>query len=281
MKRLDLPLWSDTVFIFFVAFLFGFCLLRFYLPLWGAVSAALPAAAGLAALFHVFIRARRRKKHAGEREKREIGKLAFHLAMDSPEHNAALIAKCLTAEHEKQAKKEGGSGSDGAKTPNRRSENVREAAASPYAQVRGGRIDTEDGCTFLRFQFEKVTADELSPVIRAEGEKKTVLAAAFTDEAQKLAASFGLTLKDASAVYSLIKDSGCMPDELIEPPAAKGGFLEKLKFRIRRDAWRGYLFAGAFLLLFSLLTVFPIYYIVSGSLMLAAAVLVRFFGKKE
>ena len=35
------------------------------------------------------------------------------------------------------------------------------------------------------------------------------------------------------------------------------------------------------LLLFSLVTVFPVYYVVSGSVLLTIAVLVRFFGKKE
>ena len=260
MKRFDLPLWSDTVFVFSAAFLLFFC---------------------------IFLRARRKKKHTSEGEKAEIGKLAFHLAMDSPEHNAELIAKCLTLEHERAEGTENAppqnAGGACASEPQKAGGGADTAAEvpEPFAHIRGGRIDTENGSTYLKFQFEAVTADELSPVIRAEGEQKTVLGASFTDEAQKLAAAFGVTLKDAAEVYTLVKESGCMPEALISPPEQKRGFHAKLAFRVRRSAWRGYLFSGTFLLLFSLFTVFPVYYVVSGGVLLAIAAAVRFFGKKD
>ena len=133
----------------------------------------------------------------------------------------------------------------------------------------------------VRFRFEKVTADELSPLVRAKEERKAAFAGAFTDEAKKLADSFGLRLVEAPEVYALVKESGCMPDPLIAPPVKKSGFLQKLRAGVRRKAWRGYAFAGVSLLLFSLLTIFPVYYIVTGSILLAAALLVRFFGKKD
>ena len=94
MKRFDLPLWSDTVFVFSAAFLLFFCIFRFYLNgLWAAALCAFAAGGAAGTLFFLFLRARRKKKHTSEGEKAEIGKLAFHLAMDSPEHNAELIAK--------------------------------------------------------------------------------------------------------------------------------------------------------------------------------------------
>ena len=278
MKRFDLPLWSDTVFVFSAAFLLFFCIFRFYLNgLWAAFFCALAAGGAAGTLFFLFLRARRKKKHTSEGEKAEIGKLAFHLAMDSPEHNAELIAKCLTLEHERGERPQ---------NENPQCEAVQAAPPAaevpePFAHIRGGRIDTENGSTYLKFQFEAVTADELSPVIRAEGEQKTVLGASFTDEAQKLAAAFGVTLKDAAEVYTLVKESGCMPEALISPPEQKRGFRAKLAFRVRRSAWRGYLFSGAFLLLFSLFTIFPVYYVVSGGVLLAIAAAVRFFGKKD
>ena len=280
MKRLDLPLWSDTIFVFSTAFLLFFCIFRFYLRgLWAAMLCALAAGGAAGVLFFFFLRARRRKKHSSEGEKAEIGKLAFHLAMDSPEHNAELIAKCLSSGHGRTQ------GSEGENKPRSESSAAEPGAAPaapvPYAQIRGGRIDTESGSTFLKFQFEAVTADELSPVIRAEGEQKTVLGAAFTDEAQKLAAAFGVTLKDAAEVYSLVKESGCMPETLISPPEQKGGFRTKFAFRVRKSAWRGYLFSGVFLLLFSLFTIFPVYYVVSGGILLAIAAAVRFLGKRD
>lgn len=288
MKRFDLPLWSDTVFVFSAAFLLFFCIFRFYLNgLWAAFFCALAAGGAAGTLFFLFLRARRKKKHTSEGEKAEIGKLAFHLAMDSPEHNAELIAKCLTREHERAEgtenappQNEGGACAGEPQNAGGGADTAAEVP-EPFAHIRGGRIDTENGSTYLKFQFEAVTADELSPVIRAEGEQKTVLGASFTDEAQKLAAAFGVTLKDAAEVYTLVKESGCMPEALISPPEQKRGFRAKLAFRVRRSAWRGYLFSGAFLLLFSLFTIFPVYYVVSGGVLLAIAAAVRFFGKKD
>lgn len=275
MKKFDLPLWSDTAFLFFVLFLFLFCLFRFYIGPGAALAAAACTAAAAAVLFHFFKRARRKKRHEGEREREEAGKLAFHMAMSTAQENAALIAKCLNAEHADDGD-DGETAREGAEE-----KGAEETARKEYASADGDRIQTRDGCAYVRFRFEKVTADELSPMIRAEGGHKTVLAGGFTDEAQKLAAAFGLTLKGAEEVYELVKESGNMPEKMIEPPVKKSGFVQKLRFRIRRDAWRGYLFAGAFLLLFSLITVFPVYYIVSGSVLLTAAVLIRFFGKKD
>lgn len=293
MKRFDFPLWSDTAFVFSIAFLLFFCIFRFYLNgLWAALLCALAAGGAAGTLFFFFLRARRKKRHASEGEKEEIGKLAFHLAMDSPENNAELIARCLTREHERAEETAGGkeeaqpesAAGKAATSAEEAAGNTAESAeqaAAPFAQIRGGRIDTEAGSTYLKFQFEAVTADELSPVIRAEGGQKTVLGAAFTDEAQKLAQAFGVTLKSAADVYTLVKDSGCMPEKLITPPEPRGGFRAKLSFRVRKSAWRGYLFSGVFLLLFSLFTVFPVYYVVSGGILLAVAAAVRFFGKKD
>lgn len=279
--------------MFSIAFLLFFCIFRFYLNgLWAALLCALAAGGAAGTLFFFFLRARRKKRHASEGEKEEIGKLAFHLAMDSPENNAELIARCLTREHERAEETAGGkeeaqpesaagkAATSAEQTAGNTAESAEQAAA-PFAQIRGGRIDTQAGSTYLKFQFEAVTADELSPVIRAEGGQKTVLGAAFTDEAQKLAQAFGVTLKSAADVYTLVKDSGCMPEKLITPPERRGGFRAKLSFRVRKSAWRGYLFSGVFLLLFSLFTVFPVYYVVSGGILLAVAAAVRFFGKKD
>ena len=289
MKKIDLPLWSDTVCLFLCLLLFFFAVFRFSLPLWAALLIAFAASGAAAALLFLFLRARRKKRHASEGEKAEIGRLVFHLAMSAPETNAALLAKCLNAAAQKN-------GADGAaaQPPDAPADANADTPADTNApaDAEGGRVQLpyrakkdavlfEKGRALVRFRFEKVTADELSPLVRAKEERKAVFAGAFTDEAKKLADSFGLRLVEAPEVYALVKESGCMPDPLIAPPVKKNGFLQKLRAGVRRKAWRGYAFAGISLLLFSLLTIFPVYYIVTGSILLAAALLVRFFGKKD
>lgn len=287
MKKIDLPLWSDTVCLFLCLLLFFFAVFRFSLPLWAALPIAFAASGAAAALLFLFLRARRKKRHASEGEKAEIGRLVFHLAMSAPETNAALLAKCLNAAAQKN-------GADGAaaQPPDAPADANADKPADKPADAEGGRVQLpyrakkdavlfEKGRALVRFRFEKVTADELSPLVRAKEERKAVFAGAFTDEAKKLADSFGLRLVEAPEVYTLVKESGCMPDPLLAPPKPRGGFLQKLRAGVHRRAWRGYAFAGVSLLLFSLLTIFPVYYIVSGSILLTLALLVRFFGKKD
>lgn len=319
MKRIDLPLWSDTLCLFFCLLLFFFAVFRFSLPLWAALLLALAAAGAAAALLFLFLRARRKKRHASEGEQRAIGELAFHLAMSAPEKNAELLAKCLNAAEAKKhladgstpaaesppadggadtdgnantesadtdaASKSGANATDGTDTDGAGGAKAHSPTAdgpppAPY-RAKKDTVLSAQSRALVRFRFEKVTADELSPLVRAKEERKAAFAGAFTDEAKKLADSFGLRLVEAPEVYALVKESGCMPDPLIAPPVKKSGFLQKLRAGVRRKAWRGYAFAGISLLLFSLLTIFPVYYIVTGSILLAAALLVRFFGKKD
>lgn len=304
MKRIDLPLWSDTLCLFFCLLLFFFAVFRFSLPLWAALLLALAAAGAAAALLFLFLRARRKKRHASEGEQRAIGELAFHLAMSAPEKNAELLAKCLNAAEAKKRlagksapaaesppadggantesadTADGGTDTDGAGGAKVQSPAADVPHPAPY-RAKKDTVLSAQSRALVRFRFEKVTADELSPLVRAKEERKAAFAGAFTDEAKKLADSFGLRLVEAPEVYALVKESGCMPDPLIAPPVKKSGFLQKLRAGVRRKAWRGYAFAGVSLLLFSLLTIFPVYYIVTGSILLAAALLVRFFGKKD
>lgn len=316
MKKIDLPLWTDTLFAFAAAGAFFFCLLRFYIPsAWGAAAAAAGIGGAAALLVFRLLRARRRKKRGREERRRAAEALAFHLAMRPPEETARLFARCLggaggrggkTAEALPQGGAAAKSEADGnqttapaasaeskaAPTPaaaaksqmaapaaSAGSETASSAAASAESGAGGGNeVRAGEARYFLLFRLEKVTADELRPAVVAAGRQKFALGGAFTAEAEKLAAAFGVELWDAEKVYALVQGAGAMPDPLFAPPPAP---KRKLAFRLRRAAWRGYAFSGGFLLLFSLWAIFPIYYLVSGGLLLAAAVLVRLFGKAE
>ena len=329
MKKIDLPLWTDTLFAFAAAGAFFFCLLRFYIPsAWGAAAAAAGIGGAAALLVFRLLRARRRKKRGREERRRAAEALAFHLAMRPPEETARLFARCLggaggrggkTAEALPQGGAAAKSEADGNQTTapaanaeskaapapaasaeskaapapaaaaksqmtarpaaNAGSETAPPAAASAESGAGGGNeVRAGEARYFLLFRLEKVTADELRPAVVAAGRQKFALGGAFTAEAEKLAAAFGVELWDAEKVYALVQGAGAMPDPLFAPPPAP---KRKLAFRLRRAAWRGYAFSGGFLLLFSLWAIFPIYYLVSGGLLLAAAVLVRLFGKAE
>lgn len=270
MKKIPLPLLSDTLFLFFAGFLFFFCVFRFYLRSFAAaLGLGLVVALAGATLFFLLRRARINKKYAGYAEKEEAEKFRFHLAADCPENNVALLAKCLEKKQLSQKNESDES-----------SETLKDMPSSPSMKISGNEIRTQDGVTYVLFGFEKATADDLAPALRSTAKNKTVYANGFTEEAAALARAFDVKLGDGSDVFLLAKECGCLPDMLISPPRKPSGFREKFKFRIRRDAWRGYLFSGSFLLLFSLLTIFPIYYLVSGGILLTISVIIRIFGKK-
>ena len=250
----NLPLWTDTIFTFFVVFLLSFCLLRFSIGAGGALALALVLSASAAVLLHLFLRRRRRKKGIDECEKDEVHKLAIHLALDTPAHNADLIAKSLNALHGQQN-------------------------GDTYTEIADDTLQCGQQTAFLKFRFGAVTADEICPILREKGQK-TVFASDFTEEARSLAQAFDVKLLEAKDVYKLVSESGCMPQTLLAPPAHKTSFKEKLSRRISRTSWRGYALSGAMLLLFSLVTVFPLYYIISGGILLSFSAVIRFFGKK-
>lgn len=251
----NFPLWADTVFAFLSLLLFCFCLLRFSLPAGGAFALSLAIAAGGAALLHLFLRRRRKKRGLDEREREEVKKLSLHLALDTPSHNADLLADSLNALQ-------------------------REKNEGTYTKICDDALRCGDETAFLKFRFEPVTADELCPVLREAGQK-TVYAADFTQEARSLADAFGVTLRDAKQVYELVRESGRMPRNLLAPPQHKASFKENLLSRLSKKYWRGYALSGSMLLLFSLVTVFPLYYVISGGVLLSFAAFVRFFGKEE
>ena len=146
---------------------------------------------GRTALLHLWMRARRAKKHQTREQQERIADLAFHLAMEEPQNSAELIARSLRA------------------------------AGFDDARAEGGCVTAAGKRAFLRFRLEKVTADELSPVIRAAGNDKAVLAGGFTDEAKRLAEAFGVKLYGAEQVYELVQKGGQMPEPLIAPPRKK------------------------------------------------------------
>ena len=132
---------------------------------------------------------------------------------------------------------------------------------------------------FFSFRLEPVRADEIANLVRRGGEReKILLTADVTPDAEKLAAAFGIRIMRAADVYLLYKETEQLPENYILAEKMKTGWKEKLKFRFQKRMYKGYLLAGAALLVFSLFTFFPVYYLVAGGILLSLAVAVRFFG---
>jgi len=223
MKKFVFSVYSDTVFVAFVAFLLSFALFRFYLRSFAlSLALALVTALALSALAFLHMRRKSDKKLLKLSDEREISKLAFHLAMDTEENNLERLFAALFEKDDK-------------------------------AQRADDSVVVGNEEYFFSFRLEPVRAD-------------------------KLAAAFGIRIMRAADVYLLYKETEQLPENYILAEKMKTGWKEKLKFRFQKRMYKGYLLAGAALLVFSLFTFFPVYYLVAGGILLSLAVAVRFFG---
>ena len=249
MKKFVFSVYSDTVFVAIVTFIFGFALFRFYLRSFAlSLTLAILTAAAVAVL--VFLRAQYKvnKKFLKLSDEKEIAKLAFHLALDSQDNNIERIYAALFAQND-------------------------------CAKRKDNAVIVNNDVYHFAFRLEPVRADEIANLIRCGGARQKILMTAdVTPEAQKLADAFGITIQRAADVYLLLKETNNLPETYILAEKMKTGWKDKLRFRIQKPMYKGYLLAGVSLLIFSLFTYFPVYYLVSGGILLCAAVAVRFFG---
>lgn len=250
MKKFVFSVYSDTVFIAAVSFMLSFALFRFYLRSFAeALAFAILTALALSVLAFLHMRRRSDKKLLKISDEKEIAKLAFHLAMDTEENNAERLLSAIFTGTDK-------------------------------AQKTDYSIVTDEEEYFFSFRLEPVRADEIATIVRRAGERKKILMCAdVTSEAEKLAAAFGIRIMRAADVYLLLKETDNLPEKYILAEKMKTGWKEKVKFRFQRRMYKGYLLAGCALLVFSLFTFFPVYYLVTGGILLGIAVFVRFFGK--
>ncbi len=236
MKKIDLPLWSDTLFFFGCSFLVTLCILRYYrIGLWLAAVLSLMLALGLAVGVFAVNYWRRRKKYLLRRDREEKEKLMLHLALSAPAANEKLFAPVL--------------------------EERREEA-------------------YLLFTMQPLSADAVAEKIKLCPEGKTfrLYCNALTPEAARLCESFSVPVTDGDEAYALLKERGALPEKYICGEKKRRGVRERLKIGLRKKNSRSFFVGGAALLVLSLFSFFPLYYIIGGCVLIFTSVLVRIFG---
>ena len=129
------------------------------------------------------------------------------------------------------------------------------------------------------FSLEPVSADEIARLIRKFGDRKIMIACReTTQEAEKLLQAFGIEKLGENEIYALFERTKKTPKPLIcgEVPRRTG--KKKLQRAFSKSNAHPFFVSGALLLIMSLFTFFPIYYIISGSVLLLLAITTRFFG---
>ena len=236
MKKIDLPLWSDTVFFFACCWILSLCILRYYrITMWLAVALCSLISLLLGAGFFFLLYRSRKKKFLLKRDIEEKEKLMLHLALSSAEANEKLFKPLL---------------------------------------------QEEERTTFLLFSMQPLSADTVAEKIKnMKGEEEfCIFCNTLSPEARQLCEAFTLPVTEGNEVYIKLKDKKLLPEKYICGEKKRRSVKEKLKIGFCKKNSRSFFVSGAALLILSLFSFFPLYYVIGGSILVLTALIVRIFG---
>lgn len=235
MKRLNLPLVLDTLFVACAAFLLFFTSLRYYTrnAVLGLVFGIL-AAVLFGALAFLYISKKQNKSLLVTRDEKTKKLLAMHLSLSTDRYAVNLFKNCFEG-----------------------------------AIIRGKRLICGEQTLFFNFKMQPLSEDDVAAVIKCKctGEK-ALYCVNLSPEAASLAKTFSINCVGIDGVYSLLKEKDKLPEKYVyeEPPKLK--LRQKIKSKFSRRLCAPLFWSGLSLLLLSYIAIFPLYYIISGSIML-------------
>ena len=249
MRKLSLPDIFDILFYTTAVWFLSFGLLRYYrVALATTAILSVLFALGTGVICALILYAKRRKRVAGKKEKEARDKLMLHLALEKEERVRAALLEAYVA--------------DG------KSANCEEDAL---------RVENEI-CVPL-FTMQPASADAVALILRKYHEQPFFIACnALAPEAEQLLASFGKKAVRGDDVYALFARTQKMPEALICGEVPRRTVKQKLRRSFSKRNARPFFVSGSMLLLMSLFTFFPLYYLISGAILMLSAVFVRALG---
>lgn len=248
MKKINLAVVSDVLFFTLCAFLISFTALRYFFKsvAWAIACSALLAVAVCLISLRLTLKKRERliATTIGEGERKL---LAIHLSTLSLCDVKSLFLNAL----------------DGT-----------------YA-LDNGIADGEKEYRFC-FKLSPLTCDDVASVIKERCEKQLVLlCCAVQSETVGFAKDFGVTLFSMGEIYPLLKQKKLLPESYPFKSSVKKGVFNKVKGRFNRRLCHSLFFSGLFLLIYSLFSFYPVWYIVTGSILLLLSAVCLFFAESN
>lgn len=249
MKRIFLPDVLDTLFYTVAAWFLALGLLRYFRIPTGislAVCTLLSVAVGLCSA--LLLSRSRTKKRLTKEEREERDRLLLHLALEKEERVRSSLLQAFLADGKRANCEEEG-------------------------------IRTEDALVLPLFTMQPLSADSAALLLRRHGSEEFTLACnSLTPEAEKLLFSFGKKTLRGDEVYALFKRTGTIPSPLICGELPRRSARETVRRAFSKQNARPFFVSGLLLLWMSLFSFFPLYYLISGSVLLAVSVFVRAIG---
>lgn len=246
MKRINLPLIFDSFFAAVCAFLLVFTSVRYAFK-----NAALALVCGIAAslaagaLSFLYIRKKQNKRLLLSRDEKRKELLELHLSL-LPNGEATKLLLPLVE--------------NGAQD--------------------GSSIVTENKIYFCNFCLKPLSADDIAAVIKFSTDKgKAVLCNKMSPEAMELADHFMIEYVTCEKIYFELKERDLLPQKYIFDGTKKRNAFKTIKARFNRKLTAPLFWSGLGLTAFSFFTFYPLYYIVSGGILLLLSAICLVFGK--
>lgn len=252
MLRFSLADALDILFYTACTWLLSFGVLRFLgIPLpFSVLVSVLFALAALTASSFLILRGRR-KKLRGKREREARDALLLHLALEKEERVRAEILKALLADGQE-------------------------------AELCGDGLLSNGTILLPKFTMEPLSADMVASFLREYGEKPfCVLCNSLSEAAEKLLSSFGKKAMKGDEVYALFARTNAAPSPLICSKLPRRTAKTRIRSAFSRGNARPFFLSGALLLVMSLFVLFPVYYLVTGGVLVVTSVFVRLIGSRE
>ena len=249
MKKIDFTLIADVIFYSVAAWFLSIGLLRYYrmgLSLAAILASLIALATACITLLLSYSSRRKRRLSKKESEAREA--LMLHLALEKEARVCTSLIEAFRADGKE-------------------------------ARLNENTIVMEDALLLPRFTMQPLSADEVARLIRTYGrDKLTILCNTLSPEAEKLACSFGVKVMRKNEIYNLFTRTNTTPDPLILAELPRKSARRTLRRIVSKQSARPFFTSGILLLIMSLFTFFPIYYLTFGCALTILAILVRFFG---
>lgn len=247
MKKLDFPLIADTLFYSLCVWFSSLCILRYFKVGIGiSIAAATLFAFSTGGLVFLFTYGRHKRRNLSKREKEDKERLMLHLALERPERVRAALLTALTADEK-------------------------------TAHCEGDELSMEDERAVPMFTMQPVSADAIAAEIR-KGAPFVFLGNSLTPEAAKLLSSFSCKAILGDEIFELFARTETTPAPLICSEIPRKTVKDKFRRSFRKTNARPFFISGLLLMVMSLFAFFPVYYLISGGVLLITAVTVRLFG---
>ena len=240
---------SDILFAFIVAFTFAICLFRFLgLRLWLSFSFAVLCGGLIALSTKAFLQKERNLFFLKKSEEAQKERLLLHLALLSKEQATEFFMRLY-------------------------------AKQTPVHRFSRTLFSSDTAFYCVKCNFQPVTADEIGDFYRLKTAKQRVLICSQIEQtASELCKRLQIQVKQADDVYRQVKENDAFPKQFLGEEQAVNKRERQIKLCFSKSNSKRFLLSGSLLLFTSLLTPFPYYYLVFGSVLLLAATVIRIFG---